>query len=609
MLFFDFEVFRYDWLVVIIDMTSQSITVIVNDSEALIEFYDSHKKDIWIGFNNKHYDNWILKAILCDFDAWTMNDFIINKGRRGWEFSKLFRKIPLISYDVFQPKIDRGLKFFEASLGHRIKETSVPFDIRRKLTKEELDMEVEYCTNDVVELIETFMIRKNEFDSQLGLIKMFPDILSIYDLSLTKAQISAKILECEYTKRDDEFNLYVLPCIKLNKYKQASEWFLQFRPDSDFYFTADEVYDSQLIMEISGIEHTLAWGGIHAGREQFDSRKDKRKRQYWHVDVASFYPRLMIFHNLLTRSSKRPEKFRQIYERRIELKHAGKKKEQAPLKIVINGTYGISKAETSKAYDPLQANLICMNGQLMLIQLIEMLEKIDGFELIQSNTDGLIVSLPDTDEAFEQMDDICYEWETQCNMELEFDEISWIVQKDVNNYIFQFSNGKYERKGAYVKELDELSQDLPIVTKAVFDAIVDGIPVEETIMNCDDMKQFQMIRKISSKYQYILHGGYWTVERRKNPKTGRMKNYNVFVGKRQKLNEKCVRIYASLDKNDGGVWKKKNDDSISKMEGTPEHSFLINDDVTDMKCPSKLDKMWYINEAKERLEAFGKLGD
>ena len=47
----------------------------------------------------------------------------------------------------------------------------------------------------------------------------------------------------------------------------------------------------------------------------------------------------------------------------------------------------------------------------MLIDLIEHLEAIDGFELIQSSTDGLIISLPDTDEAFNQMDDICYEWE------------------------------------------------------------------------------------------------------------------------------------------------------------------------------------------------------
>ena len=42
-----------------------------------------------------------------------INDHIIIKEKAGWTFSNLFRSIPLLSYDVFQAKIDRGLKFFE----------------------------------------------------------------------------------------------------------------------------------------------------------------------------------------------------------------------------------------------------------------------------------------------------------------------------------------------------------------------------------------------------------------------------------------------------------------------------------------------------------------
>lgn len=313
----------------------------------------------------------------------------------------------------------------------------------------------------------------------------------------------------------------------------------------------------------------------------------------------------MIFHNLLTRNSRRPEKFKQIYDRRIELKKAGKKKEQAPLKIVINGTYGISKSITSKAYDPRNANLICLNGQLMLIDLIEHLEKIEGFELIQSNTDGLIVSLPDTDEAFEQMDDICYEWEQRCNMELEFDEIDRIYQKDVNNYAFVFSDGKLERKGAYVKELSPLNYDLPIVNKAVVDAIINGIPVQKTINECDDLKEFQMVKKISSKYKYIMHGGHYTTIQKINPSTGKLKKFTEFSGSRKKLNEKCVRVFASTNISDGGLWKVKNDDSVAKVEGTPIHCFIWNESVNGVKCPDYLDKQWYIKTAQERVEAFG----
>lgn len=595
MLFYDFEVTKFDWLVVLLDMTNQTEHIIINDSDTLEDLYLEHQSDIWVGFNNHHYDDYILKTILCGLNPKECNDHIILKGEAGWKFSNLFRQIPLLSYDVFQAKVDRGLKFFEGSLGNMVKESSIPFDIDRKLTEEELQEMVKYCKHDVEQTVEVFMERKNEFDAIIGLIKMFPDTLSIRDIGLTKAQISAKILECEKVKRDDEFDLSILPSIDIRKYKQAVDFFLN--PDN-------HDYSKTLKMMIAGVEHKIAWGGIHAGKEKYHNKGNGK--QIWHVDVASFYPRLMIFHNLLTRNTKHPEKFKQIYDKRIELKKAGKKKEQAPLKIVINGTYGICKAETSKAYDPRNANLICLNGQLMLIDLIEHLEKIDGFELIQSNTDGLIVSLPDTDKAFEQMDDICFEWETRNNMELEFDEISEIHQKDVNNYVFRFSNGKLERKGAYVKELSSLDYDLPIVNKALVDYMISGIPVEQTIRNCDDLKEFQMIRKISMKYSHIMYGGYWEEYKDINPKTGRMKKFRRFVGDSQRLNEKCIRIFASIDKkNDGGIWKVHTNGSVAKMEGTPEHCFIWNDEVNGVKCPPKLDKEWYINTAKGRLKDFG----
>lgn len=599
MLFYDFEVTKYDWLVVLLDMTNQKEHVIINDSDSLEDLYLEHQSDIWVGFNNHHYDDYILKTILCGLNPKECNDHIILKGEAGWKFSNLFRKIPLLSYDVFQAKIDRGLKFFEGSLGNMVKESSIPFDIDRKLTEEEIQEMVKYCRHDVEQTVEVFIERKSDFDAIMGLIKMFPEELSIRDIGLTKAQISAKILECEKVTRDDEFDLFVLPSIEIRKYKQAVEWFMKFKDSSH----PDYVYNQSLKMMISGVEHKIAWGGIHAGKEKYHSKGVNR--QIWHVDVASFYPRLMIFHDLLTRNSRHPEKFKMIYDKRIALKKAGKKKEQAPLKIVINGTYGISKAETSKAYDPRNANLICMNGQLMLIDLIEHLERIEGFELIQSNTDGLIVSLPDTDEAFDQMDDICWEWESRNNMELEFDEISEIHQKDVNNYVFKFVNGKLERKGAYVKELSALDYDLPIVNKAVVDYLISGTPVEQTIGACDDLKEFQMIKKISSKYNCLLHGGYWESSKEINPATGRLKTFKRFTGQKKKLNEKCVRVFASTNKNDGGLWKEHTNGRVAKVEGTPEHCFIFNDEVNGVTCPATLDKEWYINTVKSRLKDFG----
>lgn len=576
MLFYDMEVYFKDWLGVFLDTDSQKEHVIVNDPEYLRRLYEEHKNDIWCGFNINHYDQYIVKAILLEIDPKYVNDRIIEEHIDGWQITHQFKQYPMINYDLFLSR-DKGLKTLEGFMGSNIKETDVDFNIRRKLTDEEIEMTIKYCRHDVEEAIKVFMHQINEFHASMGLIKAFPDELSIKDLSRTKPQLSAKIIGCERTHHDDEFEVFVLDCIDLKRYKAAKEFFLN--EENHWYKKGTKKNEFKIIA--GGLEHTLGWGGIHAAKEKYYC--DNRDRQIWHVDVASFYPRLMIYHKLLTRNSRNPEKFKEIFERRIQLKKEGKKKEQAPLKIVINSTYGACKDVYSAAYDPRQANLITLNGQLMLLDLIEHLEAIPGFDLIQSNTDGLIISLPNDDESFDKMDDICYEWEQRCNMELEFDEIESIYQKDVNNYVFRFVDGKLERKGAYVKELNPLDFDLPIVNKALVDYMMNRVAVETTIGLCDDLIMFQKIAKLSGKYEYVEHNN-------------------------KKYTYKCYRVFASKDPSDGRLLKvKKKETGMvgEKFANTPESCFIFNDDVTDVKVPAKLDKQWYIDLAHKRLNDFG----
>ena len=47
--FYDFEVFKHDWLVVIINPAERTETVIVNDKAKLEEYYETHKSEIWVG--------------------------------------------------------------------------------------------------------------------------------------------------------------------------------------------------------------------------------------------------------------------------------------------------------------------------------------------------------------------------------------------------------------------------------------------------------------------------------------------------------------------------------------------------------------------------------
>lgn len=582
--FYDFEVFKYDWLVVIIDPFTKEETVIVNDYDQLMSYYEKHKMDVWCGYNNRHYDQYILKGILSKFDPFDVSKFIILDDNPGYKYSRLINKFPMINFDI--ALLGKSLKQLEGFQGHNIHESSVNFMIDRKLTQEEIEETIEYCRNDVLETINVFCECRSEFDALLGLVKMFNMPLSA--MNYTKAQISAEILECESKKFKDDWDLVFLPCIKLSEYQWIKFWFEN--PDN-------QSENMELNTEVCGVPHTFGLGGLHGAVTQYH-HVCRPNELMLHVDVASYYPSLMIFWNLLTRASKHPERFKEIYDLRLKLKREGKKKEQAPLKIVLNGTFGICKDKKSKAYDPRTASSICINGQLLLLDLLEKLESVPSFELIQSNTDGLIIKI--NAEDFEAVDDICYEWETRTKMTLEFDYIKEIFQKDVNNYLFVQLDGKIERKGSYVKELSSIDNDLPIINKALIEYMLHGVFPEETIGNCNDLIQFQKIVKLSSKYESVHHNGCWYTN----------KCYRVFASKNYEdgMIYKCKRVKKVIqDEMELGYPYVTNESYLKKdkFANTPDHCFIDNGDVTTKLVPEKLDKAWYVDLAYERLRQFG----
>ena len=226
MLFYDFEVFQYDWLVVIIDMKNKKEHVIVNNPDELEKVYKDNINEIWVGFNSRHYDQYILKGILCGFNPKRINDYIILKGNPGWKFSSLFRNIYLNNYDVMM-SIDRGLKSFEGFMGNDIKESSVPFDIDRKLTEEEIQETVKYCRHDVEQTIEVFLQRKDDFDAHMGLVKIACEgkPLDLSLISKTKAQLSAIILEASKREHNDEFEIDFPSTLRIEKYTEVLDWY------------------------------------------------------------------------------------------------------------------------------------------------------------------------------------------------------------------------------------------------------------------------------------------------------------------------------------------------------------------------------------------------
>lgn len=557
MVFYDFEVFQQDWLVVIYDMTNKKEHVIINDSKTLKDFYEQHKGDVWIGYNSRHYDQYILKGILCGFNPKEVSDWIVVDGKGGWQFSKLFMKIPLNNFDIMTTF--HGLKQLEGFMGEMIKESDVSFDIQRKLTSEEIEDVVKYCRHDVQQTIKVFIRRKQEFESHMQLITTFQ--LPLYYISKTKVQLSAIILDAHKVERNDEFDIEFPDTLILEKYRNVLDWYKD---------EQNRDYTKENVVEVAGIEHVFAWGGLHGAIPNYIE-----EGRFLNIDVASYYPALMIEYGWGSRNMSNPDKYREIRDTRIKLKNE-KNPLQAPYKIVLNGTYGAMKDKFNNLYDPRQANCVCIGGQLLLLDLIEKLE--NKCKLIQSNTDGLIVKIDQNNEN--EILEICNEWEKRTRMKLEYDYYSKMIQKDVNNYIIVDAEGNYKSKGSYVKKLDELDFDLPIVNKAVVDYFIKGIAVDETILNCKELKMFQNVVKVSSKYMYALYG-------------------------EEVLKEKCLRVFASKNTDDKGVFKLKAEGkNPEKIAGTPQHCFIVNEDINDARIPRRLDKNWYVELAKKRILDF-----
>lgn len=560
--FYDFEVFKYDWLVVIINPVEKKIIEIVNNKQQLEEYFESHKDQIWVGYNNRRYDQYVHKAVLLGMNPKEVSDWIIVQNKDGWSFSSLFRKISMINFDTML-RTDTGLKPLEAFMGNDIRETSVPFDIDRKLTKEEIKETIKYCTYDVEQDMQVFLARKAEFDAAMGLVKIFDLPLSY--LGKTGAQRVAKILGGKGQRFDDEFEFEIVKTLKLSKYKYVADWYR--KPENHDYNKKQKVI-------IGGIETILAWGGIHSAIKKYYG-----EGVYLMADVTAYYPSLQLRYKFGYRNMSNPENFEKIHLENLRFKELGDKKARLPYKIADNAISGQLKDKNSLLYDPRDNNAICVNGQLLLVDLIEKLEPhIES--LIQANTDGILIKLKSIKD-FELIDDIVWEWEERTGMRMGFDIYTKVFQKDVNNYLLVGSDGKTKTKGAYTKALSEIDNDLPIINKAMVEYMVNSTPVEKTIYGCNDLKMFQKVVKLSGKYWRTWHNGKY-------------------------MTEKCYRVFASKDVKDSYIGKCKTEGAtIEKFGNTPEHCFIDNSSVNGKSVPNKLDRDWYVNLAKERLIQYG----
>ena len=176
LVFYDFEVFPRFWCVTcavigdnVYKFSSDYDEKHLNKDD-LCAFYESHSKDIWIGYNNKAYDQWIMKSILAGFNPWQMNTWLIDMDRNGWDFSAALNSYRMINYDCLHGY--RSLKELEGFMGERIKETPVDFRKEDVLTPEEIELVFQYNEHDVEQTMNVFF----EDTSRLSISMMMSGI-------------------------------------------------------------------------------------------------------------------------------------------------------------------------------------------------------------------------------------------------------------------------------------------------------------------------------------------------------------------------------------------------------------------------------------------------
>ena len=391
--FFDCEVFAHDWLFVFKSAETGIYTIIHNDPETLQEFM--RDDDVLLcGFNNKHYDQFILKAALAEAspeDIKELNDYIIGGGG-GWEHplmrgNRYFFK----QFDVFDDcQVGLSLKAIEAHLGMDIQESEVDFNLDRALTDYEIDETVMYCVHDVDATEELYKLRKNYLKNKLflGRAKGIPDEKALY---MTNAKLTAAYLDAHPQTHTDERE-YNFPNNILWEYVPA-EAVKFFERIHDKSIPEEELFSSKLNLMIGDCQCTLGFGGIHGAIPTYREREEGTRR-IRNQDVGSYYPHLMTIEGYTSRAIPNSKIYEEMLERRMAAKKSGDKATANALKLVANTTYGAMLNQYNDLYDPLMGRSVCITGQLRLLELANHLyTDCSTLRIIQLNTDGIMVSL------------------------------------------------------------------------------------------------------------------------------------------------------------------------------------------------------------------------
>lgn len=506
---------------------------------------------IFCGYNNLHYDNPIINYIieyedkLMQYNIPTICSSIFNLSKtittssednidawKHWKYQIWFDTFDILTM-LYSNKLRVGLKEIQVTMQYPNVQEFV-CDWTKPLPLEDFDSMIDYNINDIESTSELLNRCKKDVDLRIAI----EDEYGVRVLSKDGVNIGMKILTQKYLEKtgltwqdikDLRSPMSVIPLkdVILPFIKYDSPILQRVLDDmkNQIVSPGRKGYENKFVF--NNLRYSVGVGGIHSvnSPEIIIPRDDEMLID---IDVASLYPSMLIEYEFYPRHLGKEflEVYKQIKDERIEAKHNGDKVKNETLKLALNGLSGNLQNEHNFCYSPFAVMQIRINGQLLLLMLAEKLTQI-GCRIVQANTDGLFVLLKK--DAYSKVNSICREWEQLTKLTLEEDRFKAMYQYAINDYFAITEDNKVKEKGMFITAV-KLGKGLTpkIIPKAVISFFKDGIPVEDTIKNCTDIRDFLMSEKT---------GKQWHVE---------------YMNEEQ---QRTNRFYAST--NGGYLWKWK----------------------------------------------------
>lgn len=506
---------------------------------------------IFCGYNNLHYDNPIINYIieyedkLMQYNIPTICSSIFNLSKtittssednidawKHWKYQIWFDTFDILTM-LYSNKLRVGLKEIQVTMQYPNVQEFV-CDWTKPLPLEDFDSMIDYNINDIESTSELLNRCKKDVDLRIAI----EDEYGVRVLSKDGVNIGMKILTQKYLEKtgltwwdikDLRSPMSVIPLkdVILPFIKYDSPILQRVLEDmkNQIVSPGRKGYENKFVF--NNLRYSVGVGGIHSvnSPEIIIPRDDEMLID---IDVASLYPSMLIEYEFYPKHLGKEflEVYKQIKDERIEAKHNGDKVKNETLKLALNGLSGNLQNEHNFCYSPFAVMQIRINGQLLLLMLAEKLTQI-GCRIVQANTDGLFVLLKK--DVYFKVNSICREWEQLTKLTLEEDRFKAMYQYAINDYFAITEDNKVKEKGMFITTV-KLGKGLTpkIIPKAVISFFKDGIPVEDTIKNCTDIRDFLMSEKT---------GKQWHVE---------------YMNEEQ---QRTNRFYAST--NGGYLWKWK----------------------------------------------------